>query len=382
MGSSRAVKRAYKYRFYPTAQQVDLLSRTFGCVRYVYNRALAERSRAWMQEQRRVTFAETCRMLTAWKTDPETTWLSEVSNVALQQGLRHLQQAFVHFWARQAKYPSFKSKRKSRMSATFTRFGFRYRDGQIWLAKTTAPLDIRWSRPLTDGAEPSAVTVSRDAAGRWHISILVEEVIRPLPPSAAAVGLDAGITSLVTLSTGETVTNPWHERRDRARLALAQRRLSRKTKGSANRQKAKLKVAKAHARIADRRRDFLHKLSTRIIRENQTVVIEDLTVRNMVRNHSLARAISDASWAELRAMLEYKADWYGRTVIAVDRFYPSSKTCSVCGHLTALLPLNVREWECAACGRVHDRDVNAAKVILAAGLAVTACGDGVRPARA
>jgi putative transposase len=197
-----------------------------------------------------------------------------------------------------------------------------------------------------------------------------------------ADGLDAGITSLVTLSTGEKVTNPRHERRDRARLALAQRRLSRQAKGSANRQKAKLTVAKVHARIADRRRDFLHKLFTRIIRENQTVVIEDLTVRNMIRNHSLARAISDASWAELRAMLEYKANWYGRAVMAVDRFYPSSKTCSACGHLTALLPLNVREWECAACGSVHDRDVNAAKVILAAGLAVAACGDGVRPARA
>jgi putative transposase len=206
--------------------------------------------------------------------------------------------------------------------------------------------------------------------------------VRDGPATGAAVGIDAGITSLITFSTGEKVTNPRHEHRDRARLALAQRRLSRKAKGSANREKARLKVARAHARIADRRRDFLHKLSTRIIRENQTVVIEDLTVRTMVRNHSLARAISDASWAELRAMLEYKAAWYGRTVIAVDRFYPSSKTCSACGHLTALLPLHVREWECAACDSVHDRDVNAAKVILAAGLAVAACGDGVRPARA
>ena len=206
--------------------------------------------------------------------------------------------------------------------------------------------------------------------------------MRDGPATGAAVGIDAGITSLVTLSTGEKVANPRHERRARARLALAQRRLSRKAKGSANREKAKLKVARAHARIADRRRDFLHKLSTRIIRENQTVLIEDLCVRTMVRNHSLARAISGASWAELRTMLEYKADWYGRTVIAVDRFYPSSKTCSACGVIATSLPLNVREWECASCGTAHDRDVNAAKVILAAGLAVAACGDGVRPARA
>ncbi len=379
--SRRVVKRAYKYRFYPTPQQAGLLNRTFGSVRYVYNRALAERSRAWTQEHKRVTFAETCRMLTAWKNDPETAWLYEVSNVALQQGLQHLQNAYVNFWAKRARYPGFKSKRKSRASATFTTSGFRYRDGQITLAKTSAPLDIRWSRPLADGAEPSTATVSRDAAGRWHISILAECPIETLPPAGAVVGIDAGITSLVTLSTGEKVTNPKHERRDRARLGKTQRALSRKQKGSANRARARVKVARAHARITDRRRDVLHKLSTRIIRENQTVIIEDLPVRNMVRNHALARAISDASWAELRRQLEYKADWYGRTVIAVDRFYPRSKTCSACGVITATMPLSVREWVCAACGTRHDRDVNAAKVLLAAGLAVAACGDGVRPPR-
>jgi putative transposase len=379
--SGRVVKRAYRYRFYPSPEQADLLNRTFGCVRYVYNRALAERSRAWTQEQKRVSFAETCRMLTRWKADPETAWLYEVSNVALQQGLQHLQDAYVNFWAKRARYPQFKSKRKSRASATFTTSGFRWRDGHIWLAKTAAPLDIRWSRPLPEGAEPSRVTVSRDAAGRWFVSILVEETITALPQADAVAGIDAGITSLVTLSTGEKVANPRHERRDRQRLARAQRALARQEKGSANRAKARVRVARVYARITDRRTDFLHKLTTRIIRENQTVVIEDLSVRNMVRNHSLARAISDASWSELRRQLEYKAAWYGRTVIAVDRFYPSSKTCSACGHLAAYMPLNVREWECAACGTPHNRDVNAAKVILAAGLAVKACGDGVRPSR-
>ena len=195
------------------------------------------------------------------------------------------------------------------------------------------------------------------------------------------MGVDAGITSLVTLSTGEKITNPRHERRDRARLALAQRRMAKKQKGSANRARARVKVARVHARITDRRRDHLHKLSTRIIRENQTVIIEDLSVRTMVRNHTLACAISDAAWAQLRRQLEYKADWYGRTVIAVDRFYPSSKTCSACGVITAKMPLIIREWTCASCGARHDRDVNAAKVIRAEGLSVQACGDGVRPPR-
>jgi putative transposase len=380
--SGKLVRRAYRYRFYPSPEQADLLNRTFGCVRYVWNRALAERSRAWTQEQERVTFADTCRMLTGWKAEPEAAWLYEVSNVALQQGLQHLQQAFVNFWGKRAKSPQFKSKRKSRASATFTTAGFRYRDGRVTLAKMSEPLDICWSRPLPDGAEPSTVTVSRDAAGRWHISILVETEVETLLPLDSAVGIDAGITSLLTLSTGEKITNPRHERRDRDRLAKAQRELSRKQKGSANRERARRKVARVYARITDRRADFLHKLSTRIIRESQTVVIEDLSVRNMVRNHSLARAISDASWSELRRQLEYKADWYGRTVIAVDRFYPSSKTCSACGAIAAKMPLNVRDWECARCGAVHDRDVNAAVNIRAAGLAVQACGDGVRPARA
>lgn len=380
--STRVVKRAYKYRFYPTPEQAELLNRTFGCVRYVYNRALAERSRAWTQEQRRVTFAQTGRMLTEWKAEPEAAWLYEVSSVALQQGLLHLQNAYVAFWGKRARYPKFKSKHRSRASATFTTSGFSYRNGQIKLAKMIAPMDIRWSRPLPDSAEPSTVTVSRDAAGRWHISVLVEEAVPQLDPLGTAVGIDAGITSLVTLSTGEKITNPRNERKDRARLALVHRRLAKKQRGSANRAKAKVKTARVYARIADRRRDHLHKLSTRIIRENQTVIIEDLPVRNMVRNRSLARAISDASWSELRRMLEYKADWYGRSVIAIDRFYPSTKTCSACGHIAASMPLSVREWECTACGASHDRDVNAAKVIRAAGLAVQACGDGVRPPRA
>ena len=243
------------------------------------------------------------------------------------------------------------------------------------------PLDIPWSRPLPDGAEPTTVTVSRDAAGRWHVSLLCEVTVQDGPPTDAVVGVDAGITSLAALSTGEKVTNPRHQRADRKRLALTQRRLARKQKGSANREKARRQVARVHARITDRRRDYLHKLTTRPVRENQAVVIEDLQVRNMPGSHSLARAISDASWRELRGMLEYKCRWYGRDLVVVDRWFPSSKVCSVCGALRDRLPLHVREWTCL-CGAVHDRDVNAARNIRAAGLAVLACGDGVRPAHA
>jgi putative transposase len=224
------------------------------------------------------------------------------------------------------------------------------------------------------------VTVSRDTAGRWFVSILCADTTTRLNPVEQAVGVDVGITSLVTLSTGDKVANPRHERRDRERLAKAQRELARKAKGSANRDKARRRVARIHARIADRRRDFLHKLSTRLVRENQTVVIEDLNVHTMVKNRGLARAISDAAWRDLRTMLEYKADWYGRELVVIDRWFPSSKLCSECGITTETMPLNVREWECG-CGARHDRDVNAAKNVLAAGLAVAACGADVRPRR-
>ncbi|MEU2737791.1 RNA-guided endonuclease TnpB family protein [Streptomyces sp. NPDC007095] len=376
------VKRAFKYRFYPNDAQAAQLTRTFGCVRKVYNLALQARTTAWFTEHRRINYVQTSALLTDWKKTEEYAFLTEVSSVPLQQTLRHLQGAFTNFFERRSAYPRFKSLKKSRKSAEYTRSAFTYRDGRLTLAKMQEPLDIAWSRPLPEGQVPSTVTVSQDGAGRWFVSRLCEDAsVKALPAVSAAVGVDVGVTSLVALSTGEKVTNPKFEKRDRARLSRAQRELSRKAEGSSNRSKARARVAGIHARIADRRRDFLHKLSTRLVRENQTIVIEDLTVRNMLKNRTLARAISDASWTELRSMLEYKTQWYGRDLIAVDRWYPSSRTCSTCGHLVAKLPLNIREWTCAACGTVHDRDENAAKNILAAGLAVSACGAGVRPQR-
>ncbi|GAA0329889.1 transposase [Actinoallomurus spadix] len=373
-------KRAFKYRFYPTDAQAAELLRTFGCVRKVYNLALAARSQAWTSRRESLTCNDTSAMLTAWEKTEDLAFLNEVSSVPLQQVLRHLQTAFTNFFAKRAGYPRFKAKKKSRTSAEYTRSGFRYRDGKLTLAKMTEPLNIVWSRPLPEGARPSTVTVSQDAAGRWFVSLLCEDSgIRPLPANGAAVGIDAGLEHLLTLSTGEKITNPRYERRDRARLARAQRELSRKAKGDgANRARARRRVARIHARITDRRRDMLHKLTTRLLRDNQVVVIEDLTVRNMLKNHALARAISDAAWSEFRRMLEYKAAWYGREVIVVDRWFPSSKLCSACGTMAEAMPLDVRAWTCG-CGAIHDRDVNAAKNLLAAGLAVSACGAGVRP---
>lgn len=369
-------QKTFKYRFYPTPEQETLLRRTIGCTRLVYNRALSERTQAWYERQERVGYIETSAMLTAWKKEEDLQFLNEVSSVPLQQGLRHLQGAFTNFFAGRAKYPNFKKKRNGG-SAAFTKSAFSLKDGQIFLAKCTEALPIRWSRQLPEGCEPSTITVKLSPSGRWSVSLLVEVEIEPLPESPNSIGIDLGITSLVALSTGEKVNNPKGFKAKRAKLRRVQKALSRKVKGSNNRYKARLKVAKVHEQISDARKDFLHKLTTQLVRENQTIAVEDLAVKNMVKNHKLALAISDASWGELVRQLEYKCDWYGRTFIKIDRWFPSSKRCGHCGHVVDKLPLKIREWDCPKCGAHHDRDINAAKNILAAGLAVSVCGANV-----
>ena len=351
-------KRAFRYRFYPTPEQEAVLARTFGCVRYVYNWALALRQTAYRERHETVSYGDTSAALTELKRQPETAWLGEVSAVPLQQTLRHLNRAFQNFFAGRAAYPRFKTKR-GKQSAEFTRSGFRWVDGKLYLAKMERPLNIRWSRHFT--GEPSTVTVSKDPAGRYFVSFLVEEEIAPKPFTLSAVGIDLGLKDTVTLSTGEKVGNERFLQRDLKKLARAQQALSRKQKGSRNREKVRLRVARIMARIADRRRDFLHKLSTRLINENQVICAESLKVKNMMQSHSLARAIGDAGWGELLRQLEYKARWYERTFVQLDPFYPSSKTCSNCGHVLRSLDLDVRIWTCPECGVTHDRDVNAAR---------------------
>jgi len=375
-------KRAYQYRVYPTDEQKHLLARTFGCARFVYNWALRLRTDAYYKENKRIGYHETSALLTQLKQQEEYAWLTEVSSVPTQQALRHLDKAFRNFFEGRAKYPMFK-KRRNQQSAEYTTSAFKWDGTSLTLAKMTEPLDIRWSRPLPDGAKPSTVTVTKDRANRYFVSILVEEDIKQLDPVEQSVGADLGLKEFVILSTGEVVGNPKFFHKDEKQLAKAQRRHAKKRKGSKNRAKARVKVAKIHARIADRRRDFLHQLSTRLIRENQTICIESLAVKNMVKNHSLAKAISDVGWSEFVSQLEYKAAWYGRTLVKIDKWYPSSKRCFDCGHVLDSLSLDIRVWTCPECGVVHDRDLNAACNIHAVGLTVfEACGEAVRPGRA
>lgn len=372
------VKRAYKFRFYPTPEQEMILAKTFGCARFAYNYMLRLRTDAWMQRQERIGYHETSAALTALKKQPEYAWLNEVSSVPLQQALRHLQSAFANFFAKRARYPQFKRK-NGPQSAEYTTSAFKWDGRSLKLAKMSEPLAVRWSRQIPKAAKVTTVTVSKDSAGRYFVSLLCDDVVAKKPASNGKVGVDLGLTHFAILSTGEKVAAPNTFRRYEKKLAKLQRRLAKKTKGSNHREKAKLKVARVHAKIADARRDFLHKLSTRLINENQVIAIESLSVSNMQKNRCLSKVISDAGWSEFVRQLEYKARWYGRELIGIDRWYPSSKRCFDCGYTMPKMPLSVREWVCPECGSIHDRDINAARNVLAAGLAVSAHGEAVSP---
>lgn len=410
------IKRAYRYRLYPTTEQEIILARTFGCARFAYNYMLRLRTDAWYDRKERVGYLQTSSELTKLKREPEFAWLSEVSSVPVQQALRHLQSAFANFFAKRAAYPQFHSKRGVQ-SASYVATGFSFNPDkrELTLAKMTEPLNICWSRTIPKKAKVTTVTVIRDTAGRYFASLLCDDEVETLPPAKSQIGIDMGLNHFLITSDGEKVAAPQFGRKYSQKLIKLQRKAARKfevakvkagiPKGKAipkgakiertqNFRKIQKKIARIHARIADSRRDFQHKLSTKLIRENQTISVETLAVKNMSRSakgtigapgrkvkqkSGLNRSILDASWSEFIRMLEYKSTWYGRTLIGIDRWYPSSKRCSDCGFVRSKMPLSVREWSCPECGVIHDRDINAARNILAAGQAVSALGESVSP---
>ncbi|OKJ99852.1 transposase [Streptomyces sp. CB03234] len=376
-------QRAYRFRFYPSPEQAQQLEQTFGACRWVYNQGLALRSEAWKSHRVSLGFAETCRALTGWRRAEATSWLQAISSTVLQQALRHLDGAFQRFFRKTAKYPSFKRKRTRQDSATYVRTGFRWLEdperpgtGLVTLAKQTAPLDVRWSRALPAGVVPVRLSVTRDRAGRYFLSMLVEERITPLPAAFApgsrapkAVGLDLGLAALVTLDDGRKLEHPRLLKKYAKQLADLQRQLHRKEKSSKNRGRVRQRIAQLYALISDVRRDMLDQFTTRLVRENHVLVVEKLPISNLMRpavgkgrrrKAKLNQAIRDAAWGELLRQLRYKCEWYGRTLVVVDRFFPSTRRCSACLVKGPRLDVSVREWTCRECGVVHDRDVNAA----------------------
>ena len=364
-------KRAYKERFYPTPEQAELLAQSFGCVRFVWNNTLAYRTEAYQQRGESISHSAAEKRLVALKV--EYPWLKDVSSVILQQALRDQKAAFDNFFnARiKARYPRFKRK-DGRQSIRLTKAAFRYRDSEITIAKTAMPLPIRWSRPLP--CEPSSITISRDRAGRYFISCLCDFTPEVLPVTPRMTGIDLGLTDLFITSEGMKSGNPRHLKRYEARLAYLQRRLAKKQKGSKNRAKARNKVARLHAKIADCRRDAIHKATRTLVNENQVLCVESLNIIGMIKHRSLAKSISDAGWGEFLRQLSYKSEWAGRQLVKVSQWLPSSKMCHGCGHKVEKLPLAQRHWHCEGCGQAIDRDINAARNIRTAGLAGLACG--------
>ena len=369
------MERGFKYRIYPNACQREQIARTLGCCRFVYNRALDVKKSAYAKTGKTVSWAELSRMLPAWKRDSETSWLAQADSMALQQSVRDLDRAYKNFFRRVREggkpgFPKFKSRRHSRQS---------YRKvvdrNHIALPKL-GTVRAKVSRPLQ--GRFMSVTVSLDAAGRYFATFLCTDVpTKDTPATDRKVGIDLGVETLATLSDGRKIGNPRHLKKYERKLAREQRRLSRRKgtrrdeKPSDRYLKQRKRVARIHAKIADARTDALHKVTTMLADENQVLCMEDLNAKGMVRNHHLAKAVSDASFGEFARLLEYKCAERGRTLVKVGRFYPSSKTCSACGHRLDALPLSV-----PACGAHHDRDVNAARNILAEGKRVLSNTEG------
>jgi putative transposase len=381
------VQLRYHFRVYPTPGQQIELARAFGCARVVFNDGLGLRQQAREQGLPYVSDAELSKqVITQAKTTEARAWLGEVSAVVLQQALADLNTAYRDFFAsitgkrkgRKVAPPRFRSRKDDRQAIRFTKNSrFKVLDnGRLRLPKI-GDLHVRWSRTLP--SDPSSVAIIKDAAGRYFASFVVQTTDESLPPAESEVGIDLGLTHFAVLSDGTKVAAPKFLRRAARKLRKLRKSLSRKAKGSNNRKKAVAKVARAHARVADTRRDWQHKLSTTIIRENQTVYVEDLCVVGLGRTR-LAKSVHDAGWAGFTAMLEYKAARWGRTFARVDRFFPSTRMCSDCGRINEKMALNVRAWDCP-CGSHHDRDVHAAINVRAAGQAdLNARGAHVRPA--
>jgi putative transposase len=373
------MKSRWTFRCYPTPEQEQHLARTFGCVRFVWNWALRARTDAFRAGER-IGYPATDKALTLLKQQPETVWLNEVSSVCLQQALRDLQVAFSNFFDKRAAHPSFKRK-EARQSANYTERGFSFDHERriLKLAKIGA-IKVKWSRKAIP--HPSSIRLIRTASGKYFVSLVVETQPAPMPETGESVGVDFGVARLATLSNGERISNPKHGAKWQRRLAFYQKRLARATKGSKRRMRIKRHVARIHEKIGNSRSDTLHKLSTDLVTRFDLICVEDLNLRGMVKNHSLARSLHDASIGSAIRMIEEKAERYGKNVVKIDRWFPSSKTCSDCGHIVEQLPLNVREWTCPECGTTHDRDANAAANILAVGQTVSAHGGTVRRSRA
>ena len=363
--------KAIKIRIYPSAEQVDFINKQLGCCRFVYNNCLAFRKDSYQNEHISVSSSEAVKHITVLKKDNE--WLKDVHSKVLQQSVRDMNQAYDNFFKLHRGFPKFKSKHDNRQSCRFPKDAFiGVRGNRIDLIKVLKDIHFKCSRNderyLNKNQDKvKSITLSKEPNGKFYLSVLIDKPLRQVPQSSSMVGLDLGIKDFAVTSDGQVIENFHFKKNEESRLKRLQRQISKKIVGSKNREKARLRFAKLNEKIRNRKLNFLHDVTNHLIDENQVIVMEDLNVKGMVRNHKLAESISEVNWGEFRRILAYKAAWHGRQLVFIDRFYPSSKRCNHCGYIYKELTLKDRQWVCPECGSLIDRDYNAALNILEEG---------------
>lgn len=366
----RVINKTYRFRIYPNKEQEVLLNKHFGCSRFVYNYFLNERKEQYKKDKKSDNYHAQAKTLTDLKKQEDTIWLKEVNSQTLQFALRCLDTAYVNFFRGNAQFPKFKS-RKHKNTFTVPQFG-KLEDGKIILPKFKDGIKVKLHREVK--GEIGKMSITKTPTGKYYVSIFTEQQIEELPKTNKQVGIDLGLKDFVITSDNKRFKNNRYTKKYAKQLKKAQQHLSRKQKGSNGFEKQKLKVAKIHEKIASCRLDTLHKVSHQLANENDLIICEDLNVKGMIKNHKLSKHIADVSWGNFLTLLQYKCDWYGKELVKVNRFYPSSKTCGDCGWINQDLKLSDREWTCKSCGVIHDRDVNASRNILKEGLKILGQG--------